>query len=220
MLFRFKNATLLFASIFFLSCIGSSVQAQNIATFKVNNYTTVLQADIETWIKNNQPILAHEPQLVILKFNKICTEDEKQTLANHHIVLQEYLGSNTYSAWVSTPFELLKSANIIGIAAFLPEYKIANSIRERAINQTNITILVSFFKEISALQVQQIVTETGGAIVPDKWQSKGYYKIQIAADQLKSFAIFFDSSKWSSGKTSCTFPLLSFTVSLNLRLEK
>lgn len=165
--------------------------AQNVQNIKINNYPVSFHKEIVSWAALNVRPQTNNREVVLLQFNKLLTEADRKILDASLVRVQEYMGSNTYSALVSANTDFAVLENMGSIAGYLPAYKIAPSIQIKAARDKTVTILVSFFQEIKIGDIMQNIEAHGGTILPNNWQDKGLYKIQITSVQLNSFAAFY-----------------------------
>lgn len=169
----------------------SSVVAQNTSTLKVNNIECPLNTDVPKWFSNNITNSREKKKIVVLQFERILTPSDKQNLSTNKIEILEYLGDKSYSAMVSIKSSNATQNNIVGIANFLPQFKINPSILEKSKTQKKITCLVSFHKGISKEEITAFFASKNLSVLPNNWQKKGLYKVEMLADKLLAFASFY-----------------------------
>lgn len=171
--------------------INSVAFGQNGNTISVNNKKVVLSSNISSWVEANVKSSTSGKTLVLVQFDKILSASEKEQLKTNGISIQEYLGTTLYSAVVSSNTNFNAKPVLKGISAFLPEYKIAPSVMEKAGTQQTLEVLLTFFKEVSLAEIESAIATSGATLLPNKWQSRGFYKVQVSSSQLKNLASFY-----------------------------
>lgn len=169
----------------------TNVLAQNPNSLKINQFDCALEADIPKWFTDNVPNSGTKKKQVVLLVDKILSPSDKQDLSSKQIEILAYLGDKAYSAIISAKSTFATSPNILAIANFLPQYKINPSILEKSKKQKKITCLVSFHKAISKEEILSFFASKNLSIIPNNWQKKGLYTIEIPADKLLAFASFY-----------------------------
>jgi hypothetical protein len=160
--------------------------AQNAQPFKVNNLVCSLNTDVNKWLK--EQVKSNRHQTILIQFGTILQGKEKQELSNANIQILEYLGDKTYAAWVSSKSDFSLIQDIRAVADFLPEYKINPSILEQSKTKKRITVFASFHQGVSIGDIDQIISSSGASLLPNNWQKKGLYKVDISSNNLIRFA--------------------------------
>lgn len=171
--------------------ISSFAQAQNIKPLKVNNYPVAFNSDVQEWLNNYSTLNDAKFEIVILQFAQLLTESDKQGLSNAQIEVLEFLGEKNYSVRISVQSDWSKTSSIVGIAAFLPEFKVGPSILKQSKTNKKVTALVSFHSGITSTEILKFITNSGVTLLPGDWQKKGLYKLEISSAKILSFASFY-----------------------------
>ncbi|MES2479121.1 MAG: S8/S53 family peptidase [Bacteroidota bacterium] len=165
--------------------------AQNAGTFRINDYAVTFDKNISVWADEYHKSNKQNFSIVLLQFEHLLSDVDKQLLTEADIEILEFLGTKIYSARISHNSDLSKAKLITGITAYLPEFKIAPSVLEYSKSKRNLTIFVSFYSGMSSIQITEFLSRNSVDLLPDNWQKRGLYKIVIPSSRLISFASFY-----------------------------
>jgi hypothetical protein len=180
---------LYYTYILFWVCISATSFAQNPALVPVNTTHSATWQSVATWEKQNP--LGAAMQLVLLHCNDPLNLQQKNTLAQAQITLLDYVGSNSYAAWLNASSRLEQCSFINGMSSFLPQYKIHPAILAQAKTQKENNILIRFYAGISTTQIALLAKQHKASIIPQSWQQKGLYLFRLNSKQLVAVASFY-----------------------------
>lgn len=178
-----------FICILLYCSISATSFAQNAALVPVNTNHPATWQSLATWEKQNP--LGAAMQLVLLRCNEPLNEQQKNTLVQAQITLLDYVGANSYAAWLNASSRLDHCSFINGISNFLPQYKIHPAILAQAKTQKECNILIRFYAGISTTQIAMLAKQHKASIVPQSWQQKGLYLFRLNSKQLTAIASFY-----------------------------
>jgi hypothetical protein len=181
---------LIFLWVCLYAYVPTKGQAQFNQSVKVNHFDCALKADIPKWIRENVSSNVGKKKQVVLLVGTILSAADKQNLSLQHIEILEYLGDKSYSAMVSAKSNFSAFKLIVGIAEFLPQYKINPSILEKSKTSKKITCLVSFHKGITSEEISAFFISKHLSVMPNTWQKRGLYKVELLSEKLLAFASF------------------------------
>ena len=180
---------LFYTYILFWVCISAASFAQNTAQLPINSPQATNWLTKTTWQKQN--LLGTNNQLVLLHFTEPLNEQQKRALAVANISLLDYVGDNSYAAWLNTASQLEQCSFISGMSNCLAQYKIHASILALSKTKQELNVLVRFYPSITTQQIEALSKEHNALILHQAWQQKGLYLIRIKSKQLLSLASFY-----------------------------
>lgn len=181
----------IFSFFFCLLCSHFSVAQTQNSDFTINHIAVKFESDKTIWLAKNINAKAQKSILVLMQSERILTDVDIQSLSAAAIFIQEFVGQNVYVARVSGNSNFAACTMISAFANSEPEYKIAKSIQQKLKAKKNIECLVSFYNDVSVSEIQTIIQKSGASILPNRWQQKGLYKIQIEVSKLIELAAHF-----------------------------
>lgn len=181
-----RNKSILFVCFFFFSCLYHAF-AQNAAPVLINDRTVFFEASPQSFIASRPSGY----RAVLLQFGRLPSTSLQQVMRRRGILLQEYAGSNTYTALVSGSSIWSKDDGIAGIADFAPEYKIATALRYDMTAGTPVVVRVTFFNDVEPSVIASALAASGATVIPDAWQKKGIWQLSLPANKITHLASFY-----------------------------
>ncbi len=188
------NRSLLYISfllaLLFLT-LSSPAQPTNAGTIHLRTITLHPKNNVGSWLDSFARLRDNAPAQVLLAFNTLPGEQEKNTLLKAGIDIKTYVGDNAYVAIIRSAPGLagIQRAKLDAIIDMQPGWKVADYILKKAGNRVdNIELLVSFFKGIDANSIRQYILLSGGQILLDNLEQFNKYKISIAANKIIQLA--------------------------------
>jgi len=188
----YKRLLIAFLFLLFGQCF-SIVNAQTIR-LKAASVTPV--ANTRVWIdsllKFGNP---DAQQQVIIQFNNIPSQQEKDALKAKGIMLHDYMQGNNYTAIIhfSNTISNVNISNIRSITNMQPEWKVSETIISKAagLKNSNIDVLVSFYPSVEKNDILKTIQQDGGIIEPSNYEIYGTYKLNLPAEKLRSLAQWY-----------------------------
>lgn len=180
---------LFYIYILFWTCCSATGFAQNTAQLPINNPQASTWQSLANWTKQNP--LGPTKQLVLLHCTAPINDQQKNTLAQAEITLLDYIGDNSYAAWLNASSQLEQCSFISGISSFLPQYKIHAAILAQSKTQKELSVLIRFYPDISTTQIALLAKQHKASIVQQPWQQKGLYLFRLKSKQILALASFY-----------------------------
>lgn len=185
--------------IFLLICCVTvlSVNAQeNTKALYLKDITLNPTPNTAKWIDSitKQHIIV--PLQVIIQFYQIPGQQERTTMLNAGVKLQDYIPDNAFVTIIEQPTNIavLKYANIKAIINIEPEWK-ADGYLWRNINSAGnniVEILIAFNETINAQTIRTFIEQSGGKIDDNADIEKyGGYKVNIPASKVRNIARWY-----------------------------
>ncbi len=184
-------------TIYILFCFSGSLFAQNSGTNTLNlkHGNLNLHANVEKWLDSiNKNYNFSAPLQVIVEFNHMPENTQKEKLNSNGIYVLDYLSNNCYSALIKQPLsgELLNSYNIRSINIVKPEWKADTYLRKKiAAISGNVELLVSFYSCIYTTEIKELLVALGATINTSSLQNYGSYKVIIDASKVTKLASWY-----------------------------
>ena len=182
------NRVLLLYGFGLLMCLATSTSAQLVD----NNYIYLkgqrLSAvnNIDDWLEHDQPKVKFPTQL-LLQFQRIPSEEEKNVLHNAGVVLQDYVPERAYTAIVYHPVtkELFELNNIKFVTLVQENWKCASDVLQLVqTNTKQIELNISLVEASTTQEREDLLKAINGKLLEDRVNALGYVVVSTPKQHL------------------------------------
>lgn len=169
--------------------IGANAQSVSRNRILLKGQTLYAGGNLDEWVAKCKSGQIKFPVQVLVHFNALPDDNDKELLVAQNIELDKYLPENTYIAVFQHDID-----NDIAILAgvdFITEvqsgWKYAQPLKDKLTSDSDaIDISVSFTKRISKETIKAKIAEAKGTIIRDRYNTLGYFDIHIPQKNLSA----------------------------------
>ena len=179
---------------------GADAYAQPYVSKRVylKGATVNATSNVTDWLHSNRPDAIKLPVQILVQFNALPGADKKELLKREGIALMEYIPDNAYTAILNKypSAELLNNAGIQFVMNVDVDLKLSDDLKAAIqTTQEELDVCVLFARNISSVEVLDVINESGGSITANRIEAMGYCNVRIprvlVAQLAKSYMVSY-----------------------------
>lgn len=179
-------------AIIFSTTISFAQQKANPYVIEINGQLIHPSANAQQWfdsVKKNKPT---QPSQVLLQFQELPSELQKQRLATNGITLLDYIPHNVFAAILHAPLNNINASGlgIRSVIELVPEWKVDGRItREFNLRSSKrAALLVSFVKQTSFQTIDRLLNKYEGTVTDKRFEAVSTFTIELPQNKVHELA--------------------------------
>lgn len=179
---------------FFLYAVPAGAQHNQENIIHLNHVTLHVIDNAKAWIDSATSLRDARPIQALLQFHNLPTHTQVEDFSRSGAGIQRYVGDNTYIAIIKPSATLagLQTASLGSIINIEPQWKVSPAILNKLpYAGGNMTVLVSFFKDIDIAPGLAYARQLGARQVPGNLEKFGKYVFSIPPANMLQLAAWY-----------------------------
>ncbi|MBS1771918.1 MAG: S8 family serine peptidase [Bacteroidetes bacterium] len=186
-------------ALMFLSQTTVYSQSLQASKVKIKNAIIPVTNNVQNWLSGTLDKNTVGTKLqVLVHLTRIASTDDKVSLRNAGVDIQDFVTDRTYTAIITLPASASQSlpAVLYGITDILPAWKVNGRINTQS--KERVKILVSFCNNITDIDAKAVIKLIGGVVEDDVLSAVHAYEVDIPANKVMELAGHYSVSAITS----------------------